>query len=138
MKILLFRVVQCTWGILQTIGGVLIFLIHAGCKHEIYRGCVNTHWKSHAGLSLGLFIFTPAEDDRMYSEIRTHEYGHTFQSLILGPLYLLVVGVISIIWADLPHYRRLRAEKHLPYTACFVEKNASWFGEKVTGEKAVQ
>ena len=28
-----------------------------------------------------------------------HEYGHTVQSMILGPFYLLAVGLPSIIWA---------------------------------------
>lgn len=28
-----------------------------------------------------------------------HEYGHTRQSLILGPLYLIIIGLPSIIWA---------------------------------------
>lgn len=28
-----------------------------------------------------------------------HEYGHVKQSLYLGPLYLLVIGIPSLLWA---------------------------------------
>ena len=28
-----------------------------------------------------------------------HEFGHTWQSRVLGPLYLIVVGLISFVWA---------------------------------------
>jgi hypothetical protein len=69
-------------------------------------------------------------------EIRIHEYGHCIQSLFLGPLYLFV-GIISVIWAGLPYFVKMRREKHIPYTACFVEHWASSWGEWVTKEKAV-
>lgn len=34
-----------------------------------------------------------------------HEYGHTRQSRRLGPVYLLIIGVPSIIWAGI--YKRM-------------------------------
>lgn len=33
--------------------------------------------------------------------VRKHEKGHRIQSKILGPLYLIVIGIPSIIWATL-------------------------------------
>lgn len=68
--------------------------------------------------------------------IRVHEYGHTIQSLVLGP-FMLFVGIISVAWGDLPYFRRMRWEKHVPYTACFVEYWASKWGELVTKENAI-
>ena len=50
---------------------------------------------------------------------------------------MLFVGIISVLWGDLPYFDRLRRTRHLPYTACFVEAWASWLGEKVTHEKAI-
>jgi hypothetical protein len=52
-------------------------------------------------VSLGLFIFWAAdrEPDRPPPErspIRSHEYGHSFQSRWLGPLYLPAVGLPSV------------------------------------------
>lgn len=33
--------------------------------------------------------------------ITKHELGHTIQSKYLGPLYLLVIGIPSIMWVGL-------------------------------------
>ena len=85
---------------------------------------------------MGLFIFTPKEDVYNSQPIRVHEYGHTIQSLVLGPFYIFV-GIISVVWGSLPYFAKLRQEKNLPYTACFVEAWASKWGELVTKEKAV-
>lgn len=69
--------------------------------------------------------------------MRTHEYGHTFQCLVLGPFYA-VVGIISTFWGMIIHPILKKIKKVEPkYTACFVEYNASWIGEKITGEKAI-
>lgn len=137
MKRLLYTILQCTWGLGQTLLGFVFFLATIRCPHRIYRGCIDTHWKLRSGLSLGLFIFTPSERYRTSQPIRVHEYGHTIQSLMLGPLYLLVVGAISFTWANLPYFVKRRRARGTPYTACFVESWASRLGEKVTGEAAI-
>ena len=138
-----------TWGFYQTIGGFFIYLWFFRCKHYDYRGVVRTAWNMNSGLSMGMFIFTPKEPDpedqsvhavaeREYCEqVAVHEYGHTFQALLLGPLYLIVVGIPSITWAGLPKFQRMRAQKGIPYTKLYCEKWASRLGEKVTKEKAI-
>lgn len=131
-----FVFLQCTWGIGQTLLGAIVFLLHLRQEHKVYRGCIDTRWNSPCGMSLGLFIFTPKEETRDNDEIRIHEYGHCIQSMVLGPLYL-VVGVISLLWGNLPYFVKLRRKKNVPYTACFVEAWASKWGERVTGEKAI-
>ena len=137
MKKKLFYIVyiclQCTWGLGQTLIGFIVFLLHLNCPHRFWRGCIETRWNSFAGLSLGLFIFTPAQEN---NEVRVHEYGHTFQSLILGPLYA-ITGVVSMTWGCLPVFVKMRRDRHVKYTACFVEAEASHLGEKITGEKAL-
>lgn len=136
MKYFLYMLGQCTWGIGQTLVGFGFFIANIRCPHRFYRGCIVTEWKKqNSGLSLGMFLFTSKEEDG--HEILVHEYGHTFQSLVLGPLYVLP-GIVSVVWGNLPYYRRKRAEQHLPYTACFVERQASLIGEKITGEKALR
>lgn len=137
MKRFLYVLAQCTWGLAQTSLGFIIFLVTIKCPHRVYRGCIDTQWNHSGGLSLGLFIFTPPEEHSRSQPVRVHEYGHTIQSLMLGPLYLIVVGIVSVTWANLPYFRRMRKEKHIPYTACFVESWASKLGEKVTGERAI-
>ena len=52
--------------------------------------------KSCGSVTLGNHIFlSPMATDTTVK----HEWGHTRQSLILGPLYLVVIGIPSIIWA---------------------------------------
>ena len=136
LKKILYIIIQCTWGLGQTLIGFFIFLKLRKCEHKSYRGAIDTRWNGIGGLSMGLFIFTPKEDVYNSQPIRVHEYGHTIQSLVLGPFYIFV-GIISVAWGSLPYFAKLRQEKHLPYTACFVEAWASKWGELVTKEKAV-
>ena len=137
MKKFLFVLLQCTWGCAQTLLGFLFFLkFRKKYPHKFYRGTIDTRWRSRSGMSLGLFIFSPDEESEQAEQIRIHEYGHCIQSLLLGPGYL-IVGLISVIWANHPHFRALRREKKLPYTSCFVESWASKWGEWVTGERAI-
>ena len=49
-------------------------------------------------ISLGLYIIT----DPWYDENRIkHEYGHTRQSALLGPLYLIIIGLPCVCWIGL-------------------------------------
>ena len=137
MKKMLFIFLQCTWGLLQTLLGAVFYLkVRKKYPSKTYRGCIDTQWNTRSGLSLGLFIFSPREDLRDSEKIRVHEYGHCIQSLVLGPAYLLI-GLISVVWARCPYFQKLRKEKKLRYTACFVESWASKWGELVTGEDAI-
>ena len=90
LKRILFTILQCTWGIIQTFLGAVIFIKLRKYPHMRYRGCVDTRWNISSGLSLGLFIFTPGEEDEDSQKIRVHEYGHCIQSIVLGPLYMLL------------------------------------------------
>lgn len=137
-----------TWGYIQTFAGFVVFLWYIKCRHFYYKGVVRTIWPHGSAVSLGMFIFTPCEpekdDDsewakrrRIYNEeVAIHEYGHTFQSLLLGPLYLLVIGLPSIIWASSQRLENMRQKKNIPYSKLYCEKWASHWGEKVTKEKA--
>ena len=136
MKKFLVFLLQCTWGIIPTLLGLVFFLRLRHLPHRIYRGCIDTQWDTRTGLSLGLFIFTPRDGIPDSQKIRVHEYGHCIQSIVLGPLFVLV-GLISILWGRLPYFIKRREEKHLPYTACFVEAWASKWGELATGEEAI-
>ena len=136
VKRILFISLQCTWGILPTLVGLFFFLKLKDYPHKTYCGCIDTIWDTRSGLSLGLFIFTPNDGIKDADKIRVHEYGHCIQSIVLGPLFT-VVGIISLVWGRHPYFAKLREEKNLPYTACFVESWASKWGELATGEEAI-
>jgi len=127
---------QCTWGLLQTLIGLGFFIANRYRPYRMYRGCIDTQWNRCGGLSLGLFIFTPPDTQSNSDLIRVHEYGHAVQSLLLGPL-MIFVGIISVAWGNMPCFAKMRKERNLPYTACFVEAWASRWGELATGEKAI-
>ena len=40
MKKFLFVLLQCTWGICQTVLGAIVFLRYRKCPHKRYRGCI--------------------------------------------------------------------------------------------------
>lgn len=53
---------------------------------------------SNGGVTLGKYIFVY----KRYKDLNwviNHETGHVKQSRILGPLYLFIIGIPSIIWA---------------------------------------
>lgn len=136
---------QCTWGFFQSALGLLVFLLHLREKHAWYHGALVTQWKARSSVSLGMFVFLAKEppfygsrDQQRPPQERSqrllvHEYGHTVQSLILGPFYLPVIGIPSALWAGLPALRRRRETEHLSYFSFFPEKWANRLGEKVLG-----
>ncbi len=150
MKTFLYRIWQCTWGILQNLLGSIVFLLHRKKQHYNFHGAVVTVWKSKSSVSLGMFVFITSEPffaekfsgemrmDELSDRLLVHEYGHTIQSLILGPLYLLVIGIPSTLWGFLPNLNRKRREEEISYFEFFTEKWANSLGEKVTGEKSME
>jgi len=149
MKKVLYTIIQLSWGLPQTLVGFIIFLINRKCQHNNFYGSVCTSWKLKASMSLGLFIFISDDpffyyeherknfsEEEFYTMLAVHEYGHTIQSLIFGPLYLLVVGAISMIWAELPYFVSKRAKQNISYFQAFPENQANLLGEKFTGLKS--
>lgn len=130
MKRLLYVIIQCSWGIIQTLLGLFVFLFYFKNKHYRYKGSIATEWQRYDGLSLGLFIFIPANISINKKEyIYRHEYGHTIQSLILGPFYLLVIGLPSLLWNKLPRYNKIRNNTNRSYYDFYTEKSANYFGK---------
>ena len=131
MRRFFYWLIQCTWGFLQTLAGAAVYAVHAGCRRTWFRCARVTFWHLDSGLSLGGFLFLPESRP----ELLVHEYGHTVQSLLLGPLFLPVVGLPSIFWAGLPSMVRLRRERHISYYAKFPEHWANRLGARMTGEQ---
>ena len=112
MKKAVYFIWQCLWGAPQSLLGLLVFLRWRNRPHFWYHGALVTVWGARGGMSLGLFVFIPAAENQTarpdapapgskerYLHTLHHEYGHTLQSLLLGPLYLIVIGLPSLIWA---------------------------------------
>lgn len=79
------------------------------------------------GISLGTYIIISEQSYRdKRARTKKHEYGHSRQSLYLGPLYLIVVGLPSILWAGFV-YNLVR--KSVSYYAVYPENWADKLGE---------
>lgn len=88
MKKFLFYLVQWTWGIIQNLLGLILFLFLAGRNHRVFHGAVITTWKLGSSLSLGMFIFTARPYDL---KLIQHEYGHTYKCQDKIPILLHLI-----------------------------------------------
>ena len=92
-------------------------------------------WDQMGGMSLSNHIFLPRHmfeklngSDYQFNYIH-HEYGHTIQSHMLGPLYLLVIGLPSIVWAGC--FKNWRKKHNKDYYSFYTER----WADKLTGVK---
>lgn len=139
---ILFYIVQWTWGLPVNIVGGIVYLI---CTKILKRphskfgfaNIVYLPWNA-GGLSMGLFIFVRDEKEKkewLYN-VRIHEYGHTWQCLLLGPLYYIVVAIPSVIWCNV--FAGYRKKHNISYYKLYCESWANSFGEKFTGLKRIE
>ncbi|NLD88640.1 MAG: hypothetical protein GX633_10360 [Clostridiales bacterium] len=130
MKRALTIIIRCVWGFPQTLLGAVIFLLNVGREWRFERDTIISLWKLPGCVSLGLFIFLCPKhfdgEDSFSNCILHHELGHCVQSLILGPLYLIIIGLPSALWAAFP---KLRGNK--PYEYLYTEKWADKLGERL-------
>lgn len=94
-------------------------------------------WNNSGGMSLSNHIFLPRKhfdktldeimDSKWHRDYLAHEYGHTIQSYKLGPLYLLVIGLPSIVWAGC--FKNWRKKHNKDYYSFYTER----WADKLTG-----
>ena len=143
LKRIAYIFIQCTWGAVQSLLGLIAMLLLGNQKRGFYRCAVLTeydidsapkHMRRLGCVSLGMFIFVGTHKGASREQVHaiiSHEYGHTFQSLLLGPLYLIAVGVPSFIWCR--HYGKHRGEyaaRGISYYSRYPEKQATELGLK--------
>lgn len=88
------------WQLPQNLLALLLMLVYRPFlkKPEIsdYKGVKYVWYKNWPnGVSLGHYVLIGTYYENRLETIN-HEYGHTRQSLIFGPLYLLIIGLPSI------------------------------------------
>ena len=154
----LFIIIQLTWGILQSLAGLAVLAAYAGRPHRMHHGAVVTLWPSRFSLSLGMFIFiggvragagapagakgapagAKAVTDSVDDRLLVHEYGHSVQSLALGPLYLPVIGLPSLVWARSRRLAQRRRAAGHSYYDFFTERWANAWGERALGRPSMR
>lgn len=107
----------------QNLLGLLLRQIYKGNDSEYNDVIVRRSLKMQGGISLGRYIIV---SQFAREETVRHEYGHCLQSRRLGWLYLLVIGLPSIVWAGL--YGRLVKRTKNGYYRWYTERWADRLG----------
>ena len=92
-----------TWGIIGTAFGLILSIVMI-----ILGGDVVPRWGKHAKVLApwymdgwgGAVSLGPVLTGYRRFSNWTHEYGHTWQNRILGPLYIFIIGIPSLISAS--------------------------------------
>ena len=97
----LLKILAYIWQAPQNLIGIILRIIYKQDSAVFYKGKVIRVCKGFpGGISLGDTVIVKRfpYDTLSWNTVK-HEWGHTRQSLYLGPLYLLVIGIPSLIWA---------------------------------------
>lgn len=139
-----WEIIQTTFGLIASLFCILCTIGSKELKIQWYKGEILVFGNFHCtGVSLGRFIIL----DYHYKLQRIngketiqctidHEWGHSRQSLMLGPLYLLVVGIPSAIhnlynrtlYKDEPNRLKRIILKEKEYYGWYCEKWADKLG----------
>ncbi len=84
------------WQLPQNILGLMLLLFYKKDKayHKLNGRTFYYTDEMVSGISLGNYIIIKKED---WGETMCHEYGHSVDSRRLGPLYLIVIGLPSLL-----------------------------------------
>lgn len=103
------------WELPQNIAGAITWLCYRRRRKvqgvQAARLCLFIE-TGFTGVSLGRFVFWTRVSNRfahLEHDCRMHEYGHSLQSALLGPLYLLLIGLPSL---GRVYYARYYFRKH--------------------------
>ena len=136
-----FYLIQWTWSFSVNIVGLIAYLICTkikGYRHQKfgYSNIVYVPW-NQGGLSMGLFIFMKEghPDKKWTYNTRIHEYGHTWQCLLLGPLYYIVIAIPSAIWCNC--FANYRKKNNVSYYKLYCESWANSWGQKFSSMEMI-
>lgn len=147
MQKILLKILDWTWCLPQNLIGFIFktFVNKGNCmaiydreyKYFLARGIKRFQyysgkiWKIDSyrtdlkvgSITLGKYIFLA--DAHWYDkDVLLHEYGHVLQNYILGPLYLIVIGLPSLLWAGFIH-KLVNKKKKVSYYSFYTEKWAN-------------
>lgn len=132
-----------TWELLQTLVALIVILVTSARSRGEYNGVKLYTWTNGGGMSLGKYIFLPSSRFAYYdannpTDYQTnyikHEYGHSIQSSYLGPLYLFVIGLPSLIWAGC--FDSYRKKHNVSYYSFYTESWADKLGGSVHNKES--
>jgi hypothetical protein len=129
----IWEVLLYCWQLPQNLLGLLLLAIYGrvtpidfrgdGWRHRLPSSMIYFIEGFHGGISLGRYVLMSGYYATAY-DVLAHERGHSIQSMILGPLYLPVIGLPSLLWAT--WYRR--TDRDVSYYRFYTERWADYLG----------
>ena len=123
----LVNIIMYLWQLPQNIAGAILFCSYSTFTDVIVVDegtSVSVYTSIKGGLSLGAFSFLQKgyyrNPSKYVEKTILHTKGHRKQSRILGPLYLLAIGLPSVIWEALRTCFKCFRKKD--YYSFFTEK----------------
>ena len=140
---ILYWLWSLTWNGINSLLGFFVTLyaiiFKKGEIHKNGYGLITEFGGNWGGLSLGCFQFCGKYSDHpvfayYYDEVRSHEFGHSLQGLIWGPLGIFAINIPSMIRY---HYYMNRVKKGYSFPEGWY--NSAWFEGQATrwGTKAI-
>ena len=118
------------WQLPQNLLGLIMMLFMMPyTSKEKYKGITYVvSKKMSGGISLGNYVILSElyKDKNINQKTWNHEWGHTRDSRMFGPLYLIAIGLPSLIWAWL--YGSIIPRTCNGYYKFYTEKRADRLG----------
>ena len=118
------------WQLPQNILGLIMLLfMKPYISKEKYKSITYVvSKKMSGGISLGNYVIlsNSYRDKNRYQKVWDHEYGHTRDSKMFGPIYLIAIGLPSLIWAWM--YGTIIKPTTNGYYKFYTEKRADRLG----------
>lgn len=130
----LYYILNIVWGFpLTLIGfvGALALLISGRRPQRNGGGWVFRVGHDWGGISFGLCHFVDMESTE---RILAHEYGHSLQNMIWGPLMVFVIAIPSVVRYWIRQIRRKQDKPNSPYDAIWFEGQATRWGLQTIGQ----
>jgi hypothetical protein len=105
------------WELPQNCLGLVLYMLlkSLGTVHRLSIERKRLFIAAPISISLGWFIFHEEAKQGKPDRIKEHEWGHSVQSRLLGPLYLVVVGLPSVTRALYALWFRRRYRSEWPH-----------------------
>lgn len=89
----IYKYIWWLWELPQLLAGLLVALMVRPYTTYLYKEAIVVVHRFRFNVALSRLILI----NKPTSNKLQHEYGHVIQSMYLGPLYLLVIGIPSLL-----------------------------------------
>lgn len=136
-----YWIIQLTWGALLTIPGLLVtafcILFLKGKPHRNGYSYIVEVGGDWGGLELGAVALCgrysqedgPCYYPEWYDHTRKHEFGHSLQNIVWGPLYIFVIWIPSSVRYNYRNWRTAKGlQNETDYEDIWFESQATKWG----------